>query len=134
LADDVVPAGGIARGEKEFALGVGDGLQENFGKIGEGVGGFGGDAAFGNRGEKTGDGEIEGRGGDDFADERQSDVAGGIIVFAEIAELALVVVAVLGVGRGARQAAVTTISKGESTQRCAVFGIVGRHRDSRKEI
>lgn len=30
LADDVVPAGGIACGEEEFALGVGDGLQEDF--------------------------------------------------------------------------------------------------------
>ena len=85
LADDVVPAGGIAGGEEEFVLGVGDGLQEDFGEVGEGVGGLGGDAAFGDGGEETRDGEVEGRGGDDFADERQGDVAGGVIVLAEVA-------------------------------------------------
>jgi hypothetical protein len=132
LADDVVPAGGVAGGEEEFALGVGDGLQEDFGEIGEGVGGFGGDAAFGNGGEEACDGEVEGRGGDDFADERQGDAVGSVIVLAEMTELALVVVAVFGVGERTRKAAATSIRKGKSAQRRAVFGIGGRHRDSRK--
>jgi len=85
LADDVVPAGGVTCGEEEFALGVGDGLQEDFGEIGEGVGGLGGDAAFGNGSEDARDGEVEGGGGDDFADERQGDIAGGVIVLAKVA-------------------------------------------------
>ena len=127
MADDVVPAAGIAGGEEEFALGVGDGLQENLSEIGEGVGGFGGDAAFGNGGEEACDGEVEGRGGDDFANEGQGDVAGGVIVFAEVAELALVMMAIFGVGERTRKAAATTISEGKSTQRRAVFGIGGRH-------
>jgi len=127
LADYVVPAGGIACGEEEFALGVGDGLQENLGKIGEGVGGLGGDAAFGNGGEKECDGEVEGRGCDDFADERQGDIVGGVIVLAEVTELALVMVAVFGVGERTRKAAATAIREGKGAQRRAVFGCIGRH-------
>jgi hypothetical protein len=127
LADYVVPAGWIACGEEEFALGVGDGLQENLGKIGEGVGGLGGDAAFGNGGEKACDGEVEGRGCDDFADERQGDIVGGVIVLAEVTELALVMVAVFGVGERTRKAAATAIREGKGAQRRAVFGCIGRH-------
>jgi len=122
LAGDDVPAGGVACGLEEFALGVGDGLQEDFGEVGEGVGGFGGDAALGHGGKETSHGEVEGGGGDDFADKGQGDVVGGVIVLAKVTELALVMVAVFGVGERTRKAAATSIREGEGTQRRAVFG------------
>jgi len=113
-------------------LGVGDGLQEDFGEIGEGVGGPGGDAAFGNGGEEARDSEVEGRGCDDFTDERQGDIACGVLLLAEMTELALVMVAVFGVGEWTRKAAAAAVREGEGTQRRAVFGVIGRHGDSRK--
>lgn len=132
LADDVVPGCGIPCGLEEFALGKGDGFQEDFGEIGEGVGGSWGDAAFDDGGKEARHGEVEAGGGNDFADEGPGDAAGGVILLVEVTEFAQVVEAVFGVGRGTREAAATSIREGKGTQRRAVFGIVGRHKRLQK--
>jgi hypothetical protein len=111
----------------EFFVGFVDGFEERVGDTGEGGGVFGIDTAFGEGVKEASERVGEGGSGYEVAGDGFYKFGGGGVGLAKMAELALVMVAVFGVGERTRKAAATSIREGKGTQRRAVFGGIGRH-------
>jgi hypothetical protein len=116
----------------EFFIGFVDGFEEGVGDTREGRCVFGIDAALGESVEETCEALCERGCGNEVTGNRFDNFGGGVVGLAEVAELALVVEAEFGPARRAKHAALTAIGIGKSTQRRAVFGVVGRHKRLQK--
>jgi hypothetical protein len=127
FADELAPVA-VEVALLEFVGSGVDRFEKGGGDAGEGGGAFGVETAFGNGVVDAGEGLRESGGGDEVADERFTQVRSGFVGFAEVAELAFVVEAVAGFLGFTKHAALAAVGKSESTQRRAVFGVVGRHR------
>jgi len=127
-ADEAVPGVVTLESLEVFAIGHGDGLQEDLREIDQRDGGFGWNTAVRNGGKEPSEGVVEGGAGNERTRKGSGDIAGGGVGLAELADLALVVEAVFGLAGRTKHAAMTAIGIGKSTQRRAVFGVVGGHR------
>jgi hypothetical protein len=117
----------------EFFVGFVDGFEERVCDTGEGGGVFGINTTFGEGVKEASERVGEGGSGYEVAGDGFYKFGGGGVGLAEVAELALVMEAVFGLAGRAKHAAMTAIGIGKSTQRRAVFGVVGRHRGLQKE-
>lgn len=93
-----------------------DGFEESGGETRESGSVFGVEAAFGDSAKSARERVCEGGGGDEIAGEGFANFGSGLVSFAEVAELALVMKAVGGRFRVAEHAAAATVRKAEGTQ------------------